>query len=317
MPRKFTQEHFISKSILIHNNKYDYSLVKYVNQKTHINIICNIHGQYKQSPEKHLLGRGCPTCGIIKCGDNQTSSTEEFSKKASLIHNNKYDYSLVDYEGSNKKIIIICPEHGQFKMLPGNHFAKNGCKKCAALIMIKKNTLPISKVIDIFNQLHNNKYDYSLVEYINQCTKIVIICKLHGTFKQTPNSHSQGSGCPKCIHRISKQEIIWLDSLGIPNDDLHRQVKLKIDNRTKWVDGFNPATNTVYEFYGDYWHGNPAIYNGNDINVEKKKSFGSLYLNTISRENSIKNAGYNIITIWENDLKQLNANPNYLFQEKI
>ena len=50
---------------------------------------------------------------------------------------------------------------------------------------------------------------------------------------------------------------LWLDYLDVPNDKLHREVTLKVKDKVYHVDGFEPKTNTVYEFNGDYWHGNP------------------------------------------------------------
>ena len=49
-----------------------------------------------------------------------------------------------------------------------------------------------------FRQVHGDFYDYSKVIYINSCTKVIIICPVHGEFEQTPNSHLSGQGCPEC-----------------------------------------------------------------------------------------------------------------------
>lgn len=55
---------------------------------------------------------------------------EEFIKRATKIHNGKYDYSKVEYVKSNKKVCIICPVHGEFWQTPTNHLMKHGCVKC-------------------------------------------------------------------------------------------------------------------------------------------------------------------------------------------
>ncbi len=62
---------------------------------------------------------------------------------------------------------------------------------------------------------------------------------------------------------------------------------------------------TIYEFHGDYWHGNPNRYNPDD-ETYFGKSFGELYQKTIEREQMIKNMGFNLITIWESDWIKLN-----------
>ena len=78
-------------------------------------------------------------------------------------------------------------------------------------------------------------------------------------------------------------------------------LKLIIKNKKYFIDGFDPQTNTCYEFYGDYWHGNPKIFKFSDINKNNKKTFGELYHKTLKRERLIKSMGYNLIIIWEND----------------
>lgn len=61
----------------------------------------------------------------------------------------------------------------------------------------------------------------------------------------------------------------------------------------------------MYEFYGDYWHGNPNVYNQNYINKHNKIKFITLFNKTISRENKLKECGYKIISIWEKDFIKL------------
>jgi len=128
-------------------------------------------------------------------------TTEEFIQKAKQVHSDKYDYSKVHYINSNNKIIIICPEHGEFLQNPNDHLNKHGCSKC----MANNNNLKFKKSIHIFlhkaTNIHNNKYNYSKVEYINTHTKVCIICPEHGEFLQTPHSHLNNHGCPKCSHK--------------------------------------------------------------------------------------------------------------------
>lgn len=80
-------------------------------------------------------------------------------------------------------------------------------------------------------------------------------------------------------------------------------MRLIFDQKSYRVDGFDPTTNTIYEFYGDYWHGNPNKYSINMINVFNKKLLTDLYKETINRENVLKELGYNIISMWEDDWK--------------
>jgi len=124
-----TQNEFIIDMIEIHNNKYDYSLVEYINTKTKVKIICPIHGTFKQRPYSHRFGQGCSKCGYINVIKHRSSNTSLFIKKSKLIHN-EYDYSLVEYINNYTKVKIICPVHGIFEQRPQDHLKGNGCKKC-------------------------------------------------------------------------------------------------------------------------------------------------------------------------------------------
>ena len=55
---------------------------------------------------------------------------EEFIKKAKVIHGNKYDYSQVKYINTKTKVLIICPQHGEFLQVSGNHLRGQGCPYC-------------------------------------------------------------------------------------------------------------------------------------------------------------------------------------------
>ena len=101
---------------------------------------------------------------------------------------------------------------------------------------------------------------------------------------------------------ISKSEKMWLDSIGVINDQCHRQVPFITTNFVNFVDGYDPKTNTIYEFLGDYWHGNPEIFNPNDLNTCCGKTFKMLNEHTVERFNKIKKEyDVKIIYIWEND----------------
>ena len=185
---------FIKKAKIIHTiDNYDYSLVEYKNARTKVKIICDIHGVFEQTPDKHLRNQGCPKCkGTIKLVD------EEFIKKSKEIHGNKYDYSKLEYKGITKKVTLICKKHGIFEQIAGTHiYDKCGCPKCASSTL--SNTIEFIKKS---KKIHKDKYDYSSVDYINCKSKVKIICKKHGFFEQTPFKHLHGNGCPKCSDNI-------------------------------------------------------------------------------------------------------------------
>ncbi len=227
-------------------------------------------------------------------------TTKKFIDECILVHGNKYNYSKVNYTGNKNKVIIICKNHGEFLQVPTKHlFSKQGCPTCGG--RLKSNTIDFIKKS---KKIHGEKYNYSLVDYKNKSIKVKIICKKHGIFEQIPHNHLwEMSGCPKCSKsQKSYIEQEWLDSLNIPH--LKRNISIKINKKLIKVDGFDEKTNTIYEFYGDFYHGNPKYFDSIDKNVKSKKFFHTLYNDTKYRESLIKNAGYNLITIWESDFME-------------
>ena len=187
MANKFTIKDFIEKAKAAHGNKYDYSLVNYVNTHTKVKIICPQHGIFMQIPNSHVKGSGCSMCS-----KNKKLTTEEFIKKAKVVHENKYDYNLTQYIKSSGKLKIFCPEHGVFKQVAAMHLQGQGCPKCNG-----KNKTTEDFIVDCI-KIHGNTYDYSLVNYNGIYKKVKIICPIHGVFEQSPNDHLDGHECCKC-----------------------------------------------------------------------------------------------------------------------
>ena len=249
--QKSNTEEFIRKANKIHSNKYDYSKVNYVNSHTKVCIICPEHGEFWQKPNGHLNGQGCPSCNKI--------TSDDFIQKATLIHNGKYDYSKVDYKTAKTKVCIICPEHGEFWQAPDKHLSGCGCQKCGGT---KK--LSIDEFISKANEIHNNKYDYSKVKYINNQTKVCIICPEHGEFWQTPGSHLSGKGCPHCLS--SKIEDIIETKLNEINVNFEKQKTfdwLK-SKRNMRLDFYLPEYNIAIECQGKQHFDNIEYFGGND-----------------------------------------------------
>lgn len=314
MSKTITNSQFIINAISIHGTEFNYDKTNYINNHTKVIITCCEHGEFFQTPSAHIaLKQGCPNCGIIKCIESREIkyknkelkritpkpfTTQEFIQKAIYKHGNYFNYSDINYINNHTKIIIICPKHGKFKQLPYHHLGGNGCSKCRyenLSLLQPKSTI---QFITEANKIHKNKFDYSLTDYKQANSKVIIICKYHGQFKQTPNHHLHGTECPVCIKRISKMEIKFLDHFNIPN----RQVYIG----RKIVDGFDPKTNTIYEYLGDYWHGNPDKYEPMEYNKICHKTHGNLHTEIMTKFNIFKNKGYNVKYIWENDWKKFN-----------
>jgi len=244
-----TKEDFITNAVKIHGNKYDYSLVNYKNNHTKVEIICPIHGVFKQDYKSHIGKKyGCSKCsGIAK------KTTEEFIIDAIKIHGNKYDYSLVEYKNNRKKVKIICPIHGVFEQKPNGHLNGKGCILCSGL---KRKTTE-EFIIDAI-KIHGNKYDYSLVEYKNNRKKVKIICPIHGVFEQKPDAHLRSSNCNSCKKTYLKNEqhlyifkdnIYDLYKIGI-SVDLNRRCR---ELNSRYYSGNkNIEIFKIFDFKGNY-----------------------------------------------------------------
>lgn len=288
MPKKLTTDEFIRRSKLIHGNLYDYAETRYLGGRTKVTIGCKIHGPFSQTPERHLLGHGCRYCNEYPKKTNQ-----QFISDCKAVHGDRYDYSNTVYIGDRWPIRVRCPIHGYFSQRSNAHLhQKQGCPKCKA-DKLRKST---SDFIKEAKNVHGDLYDYSQVRYVDGQTPVCIKCKVHGSFRQTPRNHITGSGCPKCVGKISKSERLFLDVIGIPEDS--RQIPI---SGTKYqVDGIDGST--VYEFLGDYWHGNPRTTDSNrPMCSTTTTTFGDLLERTDRKFKRLTSLGYIVNYIWESD----------------
>ena len=192
MPKK-TLEEVIADFREVHGDRYDYSKVEYVNTKTKVSIICSEHGIFWQRPYSHKKSKGCPECGSISRAKTRTLTTQQAIEGFQKVHGDRYDYSKVDYVKASTKVLIICPEHGEFWQNPNRHQQGKGCPNCGGT-----KRLTTQQAIEGFQKVHGDRYDYSKVDYVNDSTKVLIICPEHGEFWQPPHDHKKASGCPEC-----------------------------------------------------------------------------------------------------------------------
>ena len=218
-----TIEEFLDKAKLVHVEKYDYSLIEYVDSRTKVKIICKEdgHGIFEQNPTSHLQGIGCPKCGIVSTLEKLNLGVDGFVQRSNLVHNNFYGYEKVEYVNSTTYVIIKCPVHGDFTQIPASHLSGTGCPQCGNIKQGDVLRKTKAKFIEEAELVHGDEYDYSLVEYVDTHTNISIICKKdgHGKFNQAPNGHLHGSGCPKCAH------IKTTTKLTKSTDDFVKQAK--------------------------------------------------------------------------------------------
>lgn len=280
MGKKLTTEEFIDKAKLIHGIKYDYSLVDYISTRVKVKIKCLEHGEFEQVPNEHLSGSGCKKCGLNTIKNKFKSNNSEFISKAIEIHGDEYDYSLVEYVNAHVKIKIICKEHGEFEQNPNNHLNGKGCSRCAG----KCRSLTTDMVIDDFNKIHNDKYDYSMVNYIDNLTKISIICPIHGTFKQTPAAHKQKQGCPLC--NASKGEDTIKTFLKEHKINFIQQYRFSDCKHIKPLpfDFYLPEYNICIEFNGKQ-HYEPVSYWGGEDGFKLRKKLDNIKMEYCHKNN--------------------------------
>lgn len=115
------------------------------------------------------------------------------------VHGDTYDYSKFKYVTAKTLSTIICKDHGEFEQTYDVHKKGHGCTKCYN----ERSTKTTKEFVKEASKKHNNEFDYSKSIYVKGTEKIEIICRTHGSFWQTPNSHvSDGQKCPYCYREL-------------------------------------------------------------------------------------------------------------------
>lgn len=125
-------------------------------------------------------------------------TTENFITKSEKVHGSKFDYSKSIYKNSVTEIVISCPIHGDFHILPVSHLQGRGCKKCGIISRSNKRRHTTKWFINNAYKIHGETYNYSKSVYVNSHTDVFIICPIHGEFLQNPYAHLRGLGCSRC-----------------------------------------------------------------------------------------------------------------------
>lgn len=304
--KALTQQQFIQKARGIHKNKYDYSNSLYTGMFNKVCIICSKHGNFYQTPNAHIyLKTGC-----VKCSPwSQKLTYTEFIKRSCKIHKNKYDYSMIDKKifktcnTNNTKVPVICKLHGMWMPNIQNHMTGSGCKRCGYEYngQIKRNSY--LEVLNKCNNIHNKTYQYPHIqtEYKGLDSKITIVCKKHGEFKQTVRNHILGlpSRCPQCSESRGESYIKkWLSQHSIEHVPQHSfdTCRNHITNRLLKFDVFVPLYNMCIEFDGPH-HFKTAIgamYNNHKLTHEEWKKIKNR--DTI-KNNFCKRNNYKLIRI--------------------
>lgn len=249
MSKLLTTEEFIRRSKLKQKVEYGYEKVNYINQYKEVIINCRKHGDFLQIPKSHMLGFGCSKCGDILNSKNKKGKSkphklnlEEIVNKSKKLFN--YDYSD-SYLMNNLTINNIkCEIHGYFNKRISNHlYQKQGCTICTS------NKLDIDKFVNRSNLIHQNKYDYTKFEYVNNYTKSIIICDKHGYFLQTPSKHLDGQGCTICSNTSKSKGEEFITNFLISNNIDFESQKRIIGTKLKF-DFYIPSKDIYIEYDG-------------------------------------------------------------------
>lgn len=261
---------FIEKSKKIHGDKYDYSNVKYNGARVKVDIICKKHNiSFSQLPSSHTRGNGCNLCGRESFVLSKKSNTNEFIRKAKLIHGEKYNYDSVLYKKDCINVKIFCNTHGiYFMQRASSHLKGVGCIKCRDKKMASTSDIFIEKA----KLIHGKKYSYDSVLYKNNSFKVKIFCIKHESyFTQTPANQLNGKGCPKCSESTGEKVIAQiLDRLYISYEREKRFKSCRSKNELPF-DFYINNINLCIEFDGIQHEIPLSCFGGESMFIELQK----------------------------------------------
>lgn len=278
--KKLTTEEFTVKAIAKHGNLYDYSLCKYVDAFTKISIVCKEGHIFEQRPNDHLNGSGCNICSKEKTKYNRLLSLNTIKNKLRNLYDDKYTYDFTNYKNTTSKIKYYC-EHGEHEATINSLLQKKcGCWKC-------NKTQPhigdMNHFIEISKIIHGDYYDYSKSEYIINSIKTLIICPIHGEFKQTPKAHMRGNGCPICNMSKGEKKI----KKYLVDNNINHMHQYKFDSLKKHTfDFYLIDLNICIEYDGEF-HFNSYNGIGGDVTLNKTKKRDRIK-NKFCLDNNIK-----------------------------
>jgi hypothetical protein len=284
-------EYFIHTVVKLYGDKFDYTRISetYSCIKSHINIKCNTHNiWFSQIASSHLNGyNGCSECEVICCLYNVDKHIEE--RKST-----KTPWFM--YQMPNGSLRTIKGVWGS-KNYPNIERHK---KYIEYLGEIKEYTEPCHWYNIRTNDFENN-YGTQLLDRYYGSSYIKLLKMVYPEYTWNKSKFNK-VGC-------SFGQIQWLNFIEIRTQDIrhkynHDDGEFPIPHTKYHVDGYSEKENCIYEYDGDWCHGNPDIYHHAHMHPVYKKTFGELYENTQTRRTYCENKGYNVYSIWESEWKR-------------
>jgi len=162
--------------------------------------------------------------------------TDKIIKIFKEIHGDKYDYSKINFKSYSEKVIVICKFHGEFTITPNHHKKGVDCAKCKGRNLTTEDFIKEAIIV------HGEKYKYEKSIYINNSSKIIITCIIHGDFEQSRHNHvGKKHGCSECAEisrKISKSKPLdqfIIEAKEIHGDKYEYSKSVYTNNQTKLI----------------------------------------------------------------------------------
>lgn len=291
--KKMNTEEYIIKANKVHNNFFIYDKTLYSKANSKIIVTCPIHGDFIIRANNHLQGGNCPLCnkeGINHVITKQPKinkstkklSQEEFEERINKLYGDKY--IVIDktrYISANKKVTLLCQEHGEFEITPNHLFNGGGCPICS-----KNKKKSRNEIIEMIKKVHPlSDFDFSHVKYVNTHTPITLKCNTcNFIFSNSPsNIIHYKQGCPCCKQsQLEKKVEILLQTHDI-NYEKQKQFEWLIHKRNLKLDFYLPEYRIAIECQGIQHFKEVNVFGGVE-NFERVK-----FLDTLKKELCNKN----------------------------
>lgn len=309
-----TQEEFIERAIAVHGDKYNYDSVEYVRNNIPVKIFCKQCGRYfEQKPVSHITGCGCNLCNPPKIKE----TTETFKAKLAAKHP---DIKLIGEYGAdnNAKITVECTKHNiQWETTPHRILAqKHGCERCYREHQVEaQRKVMAEKFQEFIEEKYADIYDISKVVYVNNSTKVELICPRHGSFFLAPDKmKSRGDGCPYCHESHLERDLnaaLLKEGYSFEREKTFDWLINKHTNGHLFLDFYIPELNLGIECQGvQHFDGrNDSLYSRHDSSEDRVSR-------DIEKHAVCKQNGLNLLYVVSNDIvPRIKVKPDFYTEE--